>query len=115
MVRSAPKAHLVLQVQHWVARNALALVRRHPCVLLSTAYTLVPTAISGYASIGGAAHTKAMKNNLHTSIRRGGVVVQYDNTIAGPVALGDAMLALGRIAAELLLDLNNSEVIPVAA
>ena len=56
-----------------------------------------------------------MKNTLHSSTRRGGVVVQYDNTIAGPVALGDAMLALGRIAAELLLDLNNSEVIPVAA
>ncbi len=56
-----------------------------------------------------------MKNTLHSSTRRGGVVVQHDSTISGPVALGDAMLALGRIAAELLLDLNNGEVIPVAA
>ena len=61
------------------------------------------------------AHTQAMKNTLHSSTRRGGVVVQHDSTISGPVALGDAMLALGRIAAELLLDLNNGEVIPVAA
>ena len=56
-----------------------------------------------------------MKNTLHSSTHRNGVVVEYDNTILGPVALGDAMLALGRMAAELLLDLNNSEVTPVAA
>jgi hypothetical protein len=48
-----------------------------------------------------------------TSTHRSGVVVQHDSTIS--VALGEAMLALGRIAAELLLDLNNSEVVPVAA
>ncbi|MBW8078549.1 MAG: hypothetical protein GJU76_10850 [Gallionella sp.] len=56
-----------------------------------------------------------MKNTLQSSTRRGGVVVQHDNTISGPACLGDAMSALARIAAELLLDLNNSEVIPVAA
>ncbi len=56
-----------------------------------------------------------MKNTFHSSAHRSGVVVQHDSTISGPAALGDAMLALGRIAAELLLDLNNSEVIPVAS
>ncbi|MDH2902338.1 MAG: hypothetical protein PXZ08_00100 [Actinomycetota bacterium] len=56
-----------------------------------------------------------MDKSSPSSTHRSGVVVQHDSTISGPVALGDAMLALGRIAAELLLDLNNSEVIPVAA
>jgi hypothetical protein len=56
-----------------------------------------------------------MKNTLQSSIRQGGVVVQHDNAVSGPACLGDAMPALARIAAELLLDLNISEVLPVAA
>jgi hypothetical protein len=56
-----------------------------------------------------------MEKISHTRTRRGGVVVQHDNAILGPACLGDAMSALGRIAAELLLDLNVSEVIPVAS
>ncbi len=56
-----------------------------------------------------------MEKISHTSTTGGQVVVEHDNTIAGPTCLGDAIEALGRIAAELLLDLNASEVASVAA
>ena len=59
-------------------------------------------------------HPKTMEKISHTSTTGVQVVVEYDSTIAGPTCLGDAIEALGRIAAELLLDLKTSEVASVA-
>ena len=56
-----------------------------------------------------------MEKISHTSTTGGQVVVEHDSAMAGPTCLGDAIEALGRIAAELLLDLNASEVASVAA
>jgi hypothetical protein len=56
-----------------------------------------------------------MEKISQTSITSVQVVVEHDSTIAGPTCLGDAIEALGRIAAELLLDLKANEVASVAA
>ena len=51
-----------------------------------------------------------MEETLHTSATSVGVVVRHDSRIAGPTTLDDALLALARIAAELMLDLRSDEV-----
>ncbi len=56
-----------------------------------------------------------MEKISHPSTTGSQVVVEHDSSIVGPTCVGDAIEALGRIAAELLLDLNASEVASVAA
>lgn len=54
-----------------------------------------------------------MKNTRLTSATN--VVVVHDSSIVGPATIDDALQALARIAAEVMLDLTISEVSPVAA
>ena len=56
-----------------------------------------------------------MEEILHTSATSVAVVVKHDSNIAGPATFDDALLALSRIAAELMLDLSSKEVITAAA
>lgn len=56
-----------------------------------------------------------MEEILHTSAPSVAVVVKHDSRIAGPATLDDALLALARIAAELMLDLGSKEVATAAA
>ena len=56
-----------------------------------------------------------MEETLHTSATSVGVVVRHDSRITGPATLDDALLALARIAAELMLDLRSDEVATATA